>query len=306
MPASRPSASDWFLFALCVGLWGSAYALVRVGLQHGATPWEIVAGRLWIATIFLNLLLQWRRARGFDPPRTPKARRKLALMGVLGAAAPFWLYSWAQLSAPSGLVGLYAAVTPLLVAATAPFFIAGERHSATRYLGLLLGFGGVAALMGPAAFGDAAHASLIAQGAAILGAVCYAVNTLVARGGVQIPPIEAAAGWTFFGALLATPFAIGDALAVGADIDFIGWAAIAALALGPTGVASIAYFHLVRGAGPVFVTQTNYLMPLWALALGAIAFQEPVGANALTALLLIIGGLFVAQQGWRAFRPAAS
>lgn len=301
---ARPTASDWMLFAMCVVLWGSAYAMVRVALLHGATPWEIVAGRLWIATLFLHAFLWARRRRGAEPPRTPRARRKLLLMGLLGAALPFWLYSWAQLSAPSGLVGLYAAVTPLLVGFLAPIFARYERMNPTRIFGLLLGFAGVAALMAPTAFGRE-HASLLAQAAAFAGAVCYAVNTLVARAGTEIPPLEAAAGWTLFGALLATPFAIGEVLAAGARPDPIAWLAILGLALGPTGVASIAYFSLVRSAGPVFVTQTNYLMPLWALGLGAIAFAEPVHTNALVALGLIITGLFVAQEGWKALRPAA-
>ncbi len=299
--AGHPSRADWALFALCVVLWGSAYALVRVALHDGASPWEIVAGRLWLAAIFLRVVLVWRRRRGLEPPRTPRARRKLFVMGLLGAAAPFWLYSWAQLSAPSGVVGLYAAVTPLLVAGAAPFLARGERLNLTRVGGLLLGFAGVAALMGPAAFGEAAHARVLAQGAAILGSACYAANTLIARGGAQIPPLEAASGWTFFGALMASPFALAEALA-GAAPGPVAWAAIAALALGPTGIASIAYFQLVRGAGPVFVTQTNYLMPLWALGLGALAFGEPIGASALLAFALIAAGLFIAQEGWKALR----
>ncbi|MGE0829082.1 MAG: DMT family transporter [Hyphomonadaceae bacterium] len=301
---SRPTAGDWCLFALCVALWGSAYAMVRVALHHGAGPWEIVAARLWLAAIFLNLVLAARRAAGLEPPRTPRARRKLLLMGALGAAAPFWLYSWAQLSAPSGLVGLYAAVTPLLVAFLAPLFARGERMDASRITGLCLGFAGVAALMGPSAL-DAEHASVLAQGAAFLGAACYAANTLLARGGVQIPPLEAAAGWTLFGALIATPFAASEIVA-GSRPEPLAWLAIAGLALGPTGIATIAYFQLIRSTGPVFVTQTNYLMPLWALALGAIAFQEPIGPNAIAALALIVFGLFIAQAGWRGLRPATS
>src|SRR5262249_27474945 len=147
-------------------------------------------------------LLLWRRKNGRSGPRTPRARRKLLLMGFLGAAAPFALFSFAQLHATSGLVGLYAAMTPLLVAGLAPIFFASERVNTARITGLMLGFAGVAALMGPAALGHATHDNLIAQGAAALGSVCYAINTLIARGGARIPPIEAAAGWTLFGALL--------------------------------------------------------------------------------------------------------
>jgi drug/metabolite transporter (DMT)-like permease len=296
--SKRPTAADWLLFFLCVALWGSAYAMVRVALQDGASPWEIVAARLTLAAILLNLLLWRRRAKGLEPPRTPRSRRKLLLMGALGAAFPFALFSYAQLGASSGLVGLYGALSPLLVAGFAPLFNPADRQNAAGFLGLFLGFAGVAVLMAPAALGNFAHATLAAQAAASLGAACYAANTLIARGGVQIPALEAAAGWTAFGALLAAPLAIWDATH-GAAPGAAGWLAIAGLALGPTGVASIAFFQLVRTAGPVFVTQTNYLMPLWALALGALAFGETISMSAVIAFALIAAGLFIAQGGWR-------
>lgn len=300
----RLTGRDWTLFFVCVALWGSAYALVRVGLMNDAAPWQIVAGRLWAATLFLHAILFVRRRRGLEPPRTPRSRRKLLAMGLLGAALPFWLYSWAQLSAPSGLVGLYAAVTPLMVAFLAPFFAKSERLDAARVFGLALGFAGVAVLMGPSAFGGERDATLAAQAAAFLGAACYAVNALAARAGADIPPLEAAAGWTFFGAVFATPFGVGETLA-GAHPNAVAYLAIAALALGPTGLAAIAYFALVRSAGPVFTVQTNYLMPIWALGLGAVAFGETIGINAIAAFALIALGLFVAQEGWRLWRPAA-
>jgi drug/metabolite transporter (DMT)-like permease len=296
MPA--PRAADWLLFFVCVAFWGSAYALVRIGLDHGASPWQIVAGRLWLAAIFLNALLLAHRAATKTPrPAGTRASLKLVAMGFLGAAAPFALYSWAQLSAPSGIVGLYAAVTPLLVAGLAPAFAATERLDAMRLFGLALGLAGVAALMAPSVLGQG-HASLWGQGAAVLGSICYAANALVARSGAAIPPLAAAAGWTLFGALMSSPFAIVETTA-GARPDAIAWLAVLGLALGPTGVASIAYFRLVCSAGPIFVSQTNYLMPLWALALGAVAFHEPIHANALAAFGLIAAGLFAAQRGPR-------
>ncbi|MBL8549417.1 MAG: DMT family transporter [Hyphomonadaceae bacterium] len=304
MPAKRPGAADWLLFSLCVALWGSAFAMVRVGLHDGATPWQIVATRLALSTTLLNLLLMWRRARGQEPPPTRNKRGKLVLLGFFGGTAPFALFAYAQLGATSGLVGLYNALSPLLVAAFIPVFTpADHKPSASAFLGLLLGFSGVAVLMGPAALGDFAHATLAAQAAATAGAVCYAINTLVARGGPQISPLEAAAGWTAWGALLAAPFAIWDTLN-GATPGPAAWLAIVGLALGPTGIASIAFFQLVRTAGPVFVTQTNYLLPVWALALGAVAFGETISPNAVVAFGLIVVGLFVAQEGWRYLRSA--
>ncbi len=300
MAPARPSARDWALFLFCVATWGSAYAAVHIALRAGASPWLIVAGRLWLATIVLNGVLWLRRARGLEPPATKGVQWKLALMGVLGAAAPFALFSFAQLNAPSGLVGLYSAVTPILVAGLAPLVAPEDRPTPAKMFGVLMGFAGVAVLMGPAALEGLGSASLLSQAAAALGAVCYAANTLIARAGKPVPAFESAAVWTFYGALVATPFALMSL--PDAPVRAEGLAAIGFLALFPTALASIGYFYLIRSSGPVFVTQTNYLMPLWALTLGALAFHEPIGAGAVAAFALIALGLFVAQEGWRFLR----
>jgi drug/metabolite transporter (DMT)-like permease len=301
MSAARPSPADWALFLFCVATWGSAYAAVRVALTHGATPWLIVALRLGLAAALLHAILHVQRRRGRAPPPTQGVQGKLILLGALGAAIPFALFSHAQLGASSGLVGLYSAVTPIVVAAIAPFFAQEERLTLARGLGVAMGFAGVAVLMGPSAFG-AGPASLTAQLAAAAGAMCYAANTMVARAGKQIPVLEASAWWTFYGALMAAPMALLNAPAAMPAPE--AFAAIAFLALFPTALAGVAYFALIRSTGPLFVSQTNYLLPLWALALGAAAFGEPIGPGAIVSFALIAAGLFVAQQGWR--RPAAA
>ena len=95
---------------------------------------------------------------------------------------------------------------------------------------------------------------------------------------------------------MATPIAAMD-LANGVWPEGSSWLAIAGLAIGPTALASVAYFALLRRAGPTFVTQTNYVLPLWAVAMGAVLFGEALTPQALVALALIAAGLFIAQDG---------
>lgn len=301
MSASGVSASSWAIFFLCVALWGSAYAGVRVALEAGAPPWAIVAGRLWIAALILNGALALRRRAGKAAAPTRGVTVKLAFLGLLGATAPFALLSYAQQTITSGLAGILSALTPILVGVAAPLVSPDERVTANRIVGLLLGFAGVVVLTGADALRSlGGGAVVIGQLAAAGAAVAYALNTLVARAGKTIPPLEAAAGWTFFGALWATPMALLTYDA--ATIAPAGLLMIVLLGIGPTAIASIAYFHLLNTAGPSFVTQTNYCLPLWAVGLGALAFGERLEWNALLALLLIGLGLATTQDGWRALR----
>jgi drug/metabolite transporter (DMT)-like permease len=292
----RPSSADWALFALCVVFWGSAYACVHVALGAGADPWTIVAGRLWLATIALHLWLWLQRRAGRAPPPTPHSAGKLAMLGLVGAALPFALLSWAQTRIDSGLVGILAALTPILVGFAGPALVGDGRLTLARVIGLLLGFAGVVVLMGADALAGLGNGEVLGQLAAAGAATAYAVNALLARRGVEIPPLEAAAGWTLWGALFATPFAV---LAWDGPPEALGWIMIVVLALGATGVASIAYFELLRTVGPNFVSQTNYILPLCAVALGAALFGERLDWNAALAALLIGAGLVTTQEGWR-------
>jgi drug/metabolite transporter (DMT)-like permease len=291
--------AEWAVFFLCVALWGSAYAMVEVALAQGAEPAVIVASRLWMGTALLHAFWYWRRRQGAMGPRTPGVQAKLFGLGLFGATLPFSLLSWGQQHIDSSLAGILAAITPLIVAAIAPLLGQDKRLTAARGIGLGLGFAGVVTLMGPAALGGlggGGSMALLGQAAAAGAALSYAVNGLLARAGKSVPTIEASAGWTLYGALLATPLAVSAALAGGLPA-ISGWWAIVGLAIGPTALASVGYFWLVRRTGPTFITQTNYAIPLWAVGLGALALGERIGPQAFAALGLIGLGLFVAQDG---------
>jgi drug/metabolite transporter (DMT)-like permease len=298
MSPTRPSPNDWALFALCVGMWGSAYACVRIALHHGAEPWTIVAGRLWLGSLALHLLLWRRRADGKEPQQTPGATGKMIVLGLVGAMAPFALLSWAQTEIDSGLVAILAALTPLIVGVAAPLVGQEARLTSAKIVGLLLGFAGVIVLTGPDALAGLGGGDFLGQLAAAGGAVAYAINALLAQRGVTVPPMEAAARWTFWGALFSTPFAV---MTWNGAPEPLAWVMISTLALGATGIASVAYFELLRSVGPSFVSQTNYILPLCAVALGAALFGERLDWNAALALVLIGLGLVTTQGAWRRF-----
>ena len=296
MAAGKIGPREWALFFFCVALWGSAYALVEVALANKAQPAVIVATRLWLATGLLHAFWFWRQRQGKAAGRTPGVQSKLFWLGAFGTTIPFSLLSWSQQHIDSSLAGILAAITPFIVGALAPMLGQDKHLTPTRGIGLALGFAGVIALMGPEALHGLGGASLLGQLAAAGAAVSYAVNGLMVRAGKPIPALEASAGWSLYGALLATPFA-ALALATAPPPEGPALLAICGLALGPTALASVSYFVLVSRTGPTFVTQTNYAIPLWAVAIGALVLGEHLPPQAFLAMGLIGLGLFVAQDG---------
>ena len=305
--ALRQGPAEWALLFTLVVLWGSSFMLVRVSLD-AFTPLAVTAGRLLIGAGVLGLVLVAMRRRVSQQPRHWLF---FLAMAVLGNAAPFFLIAWGQVAIPSGLTGILMAVTPLGVLLMAHFLVAGERLTRRRLAGFALGFLGVVVLTGPDARAALVgrEASFISQLAVLGAALCYGVAAIVARRGPVLHPVVVAApvlaiAGTLVGALLLAAGAGGDSGAVAVHDPVGAWSAAAMLALGAlsTGLATVVYFTLIARAGPTFLSLINYLIPVWAVVLGAVALDERLPPRAFVALALILAGLVLAR--WRSGRSA--
>jgi drug/metabolite transporter (DMT)-like permease len=72
------------------------------------------------------------------------------------------------------------------------------------------------------------------------------------------------------------------------------------LGLIPTAAANFLRTLVIRSAGPVFMSITNYQVPVWSVVLGAVLLGEPLPASLLWAMMLILAGVGLSQYG--AFR----
>jgi drug/metabolite transporter (DMT)-like permease len=304
----RQGPAEWALLIGLVALWGSSFLLVRVALD-AFTPVAVTAGRLLIGAgvLLLVLLLTQRRV-----PASGRAWAFFLTMAVLGNALPFFLIAWGQVAIPSGLTGILMAVMPLVVLLLAHFFVAGERLTRRRGLGFLLGFVGVIVLTGPDALAAlvGVDAALLSQLAVLTAAVCYGVAVIVARRGPPLNPVVTGAAVlsiasVLVGTVLVAGGALGGAEAVVHHPPSL-WPGLALAALGAlsTGLATVVYFVLVARAGPTFLSLINYLIPVWAVVLGAVVLDERLPPRAFAALGLILAGVVIAR--WRPRRAGAA
>jgi len=305
--ALRQGPAEWALLCTLVVLWGSSFMLVRVSLE-AFTPLAVTAGRLLIGAGVLALVLAALRRR---VSRQPRHWLFFLAMALLGNVAPFFLIAWGQMAIPSGLTGILMAVMPLTVLLMAHFLVAGERLTRRRLAGFALGFLGVVVLTGPDARAVLVgrEASFISQLAVLGAALCYGVAAIVARRGPVLHPVVVAApvlaiAGILAGTLLLAAGAGGESGAVAMHGPVERWPAAAMLALGAlsTGLATVVYFTLIARAGPTFLSLINYLIPVWAVVLGAVALDERLPPRAFVALALILAGVVLAR--WQFGRRA--
>ncbi|MGI9301293.1 MAG: DMT family transporter [Gammaproteobacteria bacterium] len=299
MPEHR--LSDWLLLATLVALWGSSFLLTKIALAT-LSPSIIVAGRLALGAVVLLALLAGARKR---LPAPGRLWMFLLAIAITGNCLPFYLISWGQQRIDSGLAGILMAVMPLATISLAHFLVPGERMNANKTAGFVLGFIGIVVLMGPDALLDAAGASgkLIAELAVLSGALCYAVTTIITR---RRPPGDAlgsSAGVLLIAGLIMSPIVFGAEPRAITEISVASALALCALGVFSTGAATIVYFKLIESAGPSFLSQINYLIPLWATFAGALVLNEKLDWHHMVALAIILAGIALAQ--WRPRRGPA-
>jgi drug/metabolite transporter (DMT)-like permease len=282
-----PGLREWAALLTLVVVWGSAFLLTDVALA-GYTPATLVAGRLFIGAGLLLLVVM---ASGQRLPRSRRQWGVILVMALMGNVFPFSLIAWGQQTVPSGMAGILMAVMPLVVLVLAHRF-AGDRITAGRAVGLLVGFAGVVVLLGPTVAGSSVGST--AGQLAILGAaVCYGINVMLARLLGGTPAVVAAASVMLMANVFVLPAAVvGD---VSSMPTMSATLALLALGVFSTALGSLIYFRLVVNAGPVFLSLINYLIPVYAVLAGALFLGERLPEQALIGLALVLSGIFISQ-----------
>ena len=300
---TRPLGHWLLLFAL-VAMWGSAFMLTGIAVR-GFSPTALVAIRLAIAAVLLTGMVV---ARGHWLPRTRRFWLFSIAITLAGNCVPFWLISFGQQRIDSGLAGILMGIMPLTTMVLAHFFVRGERLNRTKAVGFVVGFIGLVALIGPEALLElrGQGTELRYQLAVLGGAVCYAINTIVARHRPPADPLVAAAGVMLAGSALMLPIGGAPASAQLVGAPAMPLAAMLALSIVATAIATVVFLQLVAIAGPSFTSFINYLVPVWALLMGVIFLGEEPGLRVVIALALILAGIALGEVGARRLvrRPA--
>ena len=285
---------NWLgLFAL-VAMFGSAFLFTKFAVQ-GLPPVIVVAGRIAIGALVLLIIAYWHG----EQLRTLKPYWPLLLLLALtGNCIPFFVITWGQQYVDSALAGILMAMMPLTTVVLAHFFLQGERITRNKLIGFMLGFLGVIILMQPdldlASDSDWLH--LFAMFSVLTGAISYAVNSILAHSLPKISLSLISAGVLLLASIVIVPIALLQGFAWWQDITFISWSSVVLLGVFPSGLATIVYFSVIRHAGAAFLSQINYLIPVWAVFLGVLFGGELLTLNIIVSLIVILIGIAIAQR----------
>lgn len=284
--STAASPAKWMAdFVMLGAIWGSSFMFTRIAaLEFG--PLATAAVRVGIAALFL-LPIVWLRGL---MPSLRTHWKKIFLIGMLNSGIPFACFAFALLSITSGLSAILNATVPMFGALIAWLWLK-DRPNASRILGLVTGFAGVAMLAWDKATFKPDAISGIAPGwavlACLLACLCYGISASYAKrylGG--LPPLVTAAGSQIGATLgLALPALwFRPAQMPGAS----AWLAVLFVGVVCTGVAYILFFRLIEKAGPPRALAVTFLVPVFAVLYGVLLLGEHV-----TPWMLLCAGVIV-------------
>ena len=271
---------------LLAAIWGASFLFMRIGtVEFGPLPTAAV--RVAIAALFL-LPLVWLRGL---LPVLYKNWKRIFFIGLLNSGIPFACFAFALLSISTGLSAILNATVPMFGALVAWVWLK-DKPTASRVLGLVIGFSGVALLAwDKASFKPGA--SGVAPGLAVLACqvacICYGISASYTKRYLSgLPPLVTAAGSQIGATLgLALPALwLWPARMPGAS----AWLALLAVGVVCTGIAYILFFRLIENAGPPRALSVTFLVPVFAVLYGVLFLGEFVTPWMVGCAGVIVGG----------------
>jgi drug/metabolite transporter (DMT)-like permease len=301
------AAAVWAALVTVYIVWGSTYLAIRVVVESEIPPLLGMGVRFLTAAGlllgFLALRRGWRSLRV-----TWRELRAAAVVGTLLLLLGNGLVAIAEQTVPSGLAALIVGAVPL-------WFVLlrvarGDRPRPLTWLGVMVGFGGIAAISLPR--GGIEGVELWGVLVILVATVCWAFGSYLSprlglpKGALLATGYEMLAG----GAIMT---GVGLVAGEGADLTLAevpaqGWIALAYLVVMGSLVGYTAYGFALANAPLSLVGTYAYVNPAVAVFLGWLILSEPVTAVVLGGGLLVVVGVALVVGGERLprARPAVA
>ena len=286
----------WIALLALYIVWGSTYLAIRFAVE--TIPPFLSAGLRFL--ISGAILFIWRRAAGDATPK-PRQWRSTAIVGILLLLGGNGILSFAEQRIASGIAALIVGTAPLWLVLLEAIRPGGQKPRLLAILGLIIGFGGIFLLIGPAEFiNGTPEFDMFGIGAVTLAAFLWSLGSIYSRsadlpssslmttgaemltGGLVIIMVSGLTGeWRDFHFN---------------SVAFNSWLGLAYLITFGSLIGFVSYGWLLKHAPISLVATYAYVNPLVAVFLGAWLADEILNARILIAALVIIGSVVLINQ----------
>lgn len=274
--------------ALLVVFWGSAFAVVKVGLEY--SPPMLFAG---LRTLIGGLAILLVAVVWGGSPHLRRDWRIFLLLAAFNAMFFFGFQTLAILYLPSGTAAVLEYLQPMLVGLLA-WIILGELLSLAKVVGLMFGFSGIVAVSAGSLSGNISPVG-VAFGAG--SAFSWAVGTvLFKRYEARVSTMWAVAIPFVIGGIALTLFSF--ATESWSEVSPTGtlFASLSYVSLIEIALAWLIWFSLIRAGEASRVAVYVFFVPLVSIVVGTIFLDEQLTLSLLIGTVLIVTGIYVVNR----------
>ncbi len=289
---TAPGIADYALLTFLALIFGSSFMFTNISVSQ-IPPLTVAASRLALACIVV-IPIMWLKGQSLS--FSINTWCWIALAALLGNAIPFALISWGQVRVDAGLTSIFMAVMPLTTLLLAHFLTADEKLNRYRLIGVFFGMLGVAVLFGWDSLSTLGDQTL-RQLAILLATVCYALNSIITKRLTALPRYATIVAILLCGAIQLVPLSLLLEQPWTLSPDRSVWWSLIALAIGPTALATLIILIIIDRRGASYLSQINFLVPVFGVLLATVFLHESLPANGYLALLIIFIGLAISRRG---------
>jgi drug/metabolite transporter (DMT)-like permease len=287
---ARSSSMLILAFLAVYVVWGSTYLAMRIG-DESFPPLLLAGTRHLMTGLVFYPILRWKT--GIRP--TAAQWKTAAITGFLLLCVGNGGVCWAELTVPSGIAALLVAMVTLWMVLVDWLRPGGLRPSTRVFFGILLGFAGLALLVGPAHLGSSGRIDPVGAGVLALSSLSWACGSLYSKHG-ELPgsamlsmSMQCLAGGI---ALWISGFLTGEVQHFHfASITSRSWLAVAYLIVFGSGIGFTAYIYILKNSTAARVATYAFVNPVVALLLGWFLAGEALTLRTLLAATVILGAV---------------
>lgn len=280
--------------------WGGTYLAMKFAIE--TMPPFIMAGIRFV--IAGGILYLWQAVRGVERPQ-PVHWKNAAIIGGLMLMGGNGGVVWAEQMVPSGMTAIIVATVPLWMVLLVWLWQGGKRPGILVFLGLALGFLGIALLVKNS--GDAVSnisSPWIGYIVLILASISWAVGSLYSRvAKLPTAPLLAIALQMLTGGFFLMLW--GTITGDWARFDLTQVSVRSALSLGyliffGSIIGFSSYIWVLKKADPTIVSTYAYVNPVVAVVLGwFLAGERMSGKDILAAAVIISAVILITKANGR-------
>lgn len=298
---SRASSSRWvpLAFVAVYILWGSTYIGIRIAIET-FPPLAMAGIRHMFVGLILYPILRWKT--GIRP--TAANWRTAAVTGVLLLCVSNGGLSWAEQRVPSGIAALLVATVSLWLVIVDWLRPGGTRPVPRVFVGLIMGFAGLALLVGPAKLGGARRADLVGTGVLLFASFVWACASLYSKhrpmpaSPLLVVSMQSLAGGA---ALWIAAVVSGEFHALHlASVSLRSWLALIYLIVFGSGIGFTAYLYILKKSTAAKVSTYGFVNPVVALFLGWLLAAEAITSRTVIAAAVILTAVVLVISAPRA------